>query len=45
KVLRFLFYLVFFGIIFTFYGIPLHIVRDLWVSYTNLRRRLQAFNR
>ncbi|CAN0414380.1 unnamed protein product [Discosporangium mesarthrocarpum] len=45
KILRFLFYLVFFGIIFTYYGIPLHIVRDLWVSYNNLRRRLQTYNR
>lgn len=45
EVLRFFFYMVFFGIVFTYYGMPLHIVRDLWVSYSNLRRRLQAFNR
>lgn len=45
QVLRFFFYLIFFGIVFTFYGMPLHIVRDLWVSYSTLRRRLQAYRR
>ncbi|CAM9684419.1 unnamed protein product [Chrysoparadoxa australica] len=45
EVLRFIFYLIFFGIIFSYYGMPLHIVRDLWVSYSNLRRRLQTYNR
>jgi E3 ubiquitin-protein ligase synoviolin len=45
EVLRFFFYLVFFGIIFLYYGMPLHIVRDLWVSYSTLRRRLQTYTR
>ena len=28
-----------------YYGVPLHIVRELWSSYVNLRRRLQAYKR
>lgn len=32
EVLRFAFYVVFFTIVFTYYGVPLHIVRELWVS-------------
>ena len=42
-VLRFMFYLIFFTIIFTYYGMPLHIIRELWVSYQNLRRRLTTY--
>ena len=45
EVVRFLSYLVFFTIIFTYYGMPLHIVRDLWTSYVNLKRRLIIFNK
>mmetsp|Transcript_18272 Transcript_18272/g.57094 ORF Transcript_18272/g.57094 Transcript_18272/m.57094 type:complete len:445 (+) Transcript_18272:2620-3954(+) len=45
EVLRFAFYVVFFTIVFTYYGVPLHIVRELWSSYVNLRRRLQAYKR
>ena len=45
EMLRFVFYLIFFTIIFTYYGMPLHIVRELWVSYQNLRRRLTAYQR
>mmetsp|Transcript_7409 Transcript_7409/g.11066 ORF Transcript_7409/g.11066 Transcript_7409/m.11066 type:complete len:458 (+) Transcript_7409:32-1405(+) len=45
ELLRFFFYLIFFGIVFILYGMPVHIVRDLWVSYSALRRRLQAYNR
>mmetsp|Transcript_75348 Transcript_75348/g.214284 ORF Transcript_75348/g.214284 Transcript_75348/m.214284 type:complete len:329 (-) Transcript_75348:68-1054(-) len=43
EVLRFMFYLIFFTIIFTYYGMPLHIIRELWVSYQNLRRRLTTY--
>jgi len=45
EVVRFLSYVVFFSIIFTYYGMPLHIVRDLWMSYVNLKRRLVIFNK
>ncbi len=45
EVVRFLSYVVFFTIIFTYYGMPLHIVRDLWMSYVNLKRRLVIFNK
>ena len=45
EVVRFLSYVVFFTIIFTYYGMPLHIVRDLWMSYINLKRRLIIFNK
>jgi len=34
-------YLAFFLIIFTYYGVPLHIVRDLYISFRNLTRRIQ----
>jgi E3 ubiquitin-protein ligase synoviolin len=34
-------YLAFFLIIFTYYGVPLHIVRDLYISFRNLTGRIQ----
>ena len=37
--------MIFFTIVFTYYGVPLHIVRELWVSYVSLRRRLAAYKR
>mmetsp|Transcript_27779 Transcript_27779/g.41086 ORF Transcript_27779/g.41086 Transcript_27779/m.41086 type:complete len:704 (+) Transcript_27779:118-2229(+) len=40
---KFLFYLIFFTIVFTYYGMPINIFRDLWMSYTNLRRKLASF--
>ena len=43
EVLRFAAYVVFFSIVFAYYGVPLHIVRELWASYVQLRQRLQAF--
>ncbi|CAN0031911.1 unnamed protein product, partial [Phaeothamnion confervicola] len=45
EALQFLIYLVFFVVVATNYGMPLHIIRDLWVSYTTLRRRLRTFHR
>lgn len=45
QVVRFISYVIFFTIIFTYYGMPLHIVRDLWTSYVNLKRRLIIFNK
>lgn len=36
---------VFFMLIFSYYGMPLHIVRDLWVSIKNLQRRIASYFR
>lgn len=43
EALRFILFVVFFGIIFTYYGIPLHIVRELYISYSNIRQRLEKY--
>lgn len=32
-------------IILTYYGMPLHIIRDLWVSIKNLQRRIASYFR
>jgi E3 ubiquitin-protein ligase synoviolin len=34
-------YLAFFLIIFSYYGVPLHIIRDLYISFRNLTKRIQ----
>lgn len=41
---KFLFYVVFFAIVFTYYRMPINIFREVYVSYQQLRRRLIAFN-
>ncbi|KAL3806006.1 hypothetical protein ACHAXA_003465 [Cyclostephanos tholiformis] len=41
---KFMFYLVFFAIVFTYYGMPINIFREVYVSFHQLRRRLMAFN-
>ena len=41
--LRFLAYIVFFLVVFTYYGLPLNIIRDLYLSFTSLRLKLKAF--
>ena len=38
-------YVVFFSIVFAYYACPLHIVRELWASYVQLRQRFQAFKK
>ncbi|KDO28192.1 hypothetical protein SPRG_06240 [Saprolegnia parasitica CBS 223.65] len=35
----------FFMIIFTYYGMPLHLLRDLWMSIRNLQRRIITYFR
>ncbi len=42
-IMRFFFYFVFFSIVFLYYGLPIYIVRDLWVAYTNIRKRIQTY--
>ncbi len=41
-VMSFFFYFVFFSVVFLYYGIPIYIIRDLWVAYTRIRRRIQT---
>ena len=38
-------YFVFFLIIFAYYGLPVHLVRDLYVTFRNFRRRVRDFLR
>ncbi|KAF4316907.1 hypothetical protein BBO99_00008265, partial [Phytophthora kernoviae] len=45
EITKLLVYLVFFMLIFTYYGMPLHIVRDLWISIKNLQRRIVSYFR
>eukprot|EP00978_Attheya_sp_CCMP212_P019410 scaffold54386_cov46-Attheya_sp.AAC.6 len=39
----FLFYVLFFAIVFTYYGMPINIFREVYVSFQQLRTRLAAF--
>lgn len=41
---KFLFYVVFFAIVFTYYGMPINIFREVYVSFQQLRTRIIAFN-
>jgi len=45
EAVRFLFYVIFFAIVFMYYGMPLNLFRDVWMSYTSLRKKLTAFCR
>ncbi|CAI5739488.1 unnamed protein product [Hyaloperonospora brassicae] len=45
EVVKLVVYLIFFMLIFAYYGMPLHIVRDLWVSFKNLQRRIASYFR
>ena len=38
-------YLIFFAIVLSFYGIPLHIVRDLYNAFGNFKKRIADFIR
>jgi len=38
-------YLIFFIIVFTYYGLPLHLVRDLYWTFRNFRQRVSDFLR
>lgn len=38
-------YFVFFLIIFAYYGLPVHLVRDLYMTYRNFRKRVEEFIR
>ena len=38
-------YFIFFTIIFTYYSMPLHIVRDLYMTFKGFKRRIADFLR
>eukprot|EP01116_Phalansterium_solitarium_P013972 TRINITY_DN31449_c0_g1_i3.p1 TRINITY_DN31449_c0_g1~~TRINITY_DN31449_c0_g1_i3.p1 ORF type:complete len:319 (+),score=60.53 TRINITY_DN31449_c0_g1_i3:96-1052(+) len=40
EIFRLVIYMAFFGLILTFYGIPLHIVRQLYYSFANFKKRV-----
>ena len=42
---KFIFYLAFFTIVFIFYGLPINLIRDVYVSYVNLRRKVESFHK
>lgn len=42
---KFLFYLTFFCIVFTYYGLPINLIREVYVSFLALKSRLVAFNK
>jgi len=45
EAVRFLFYVIFFAIVFMYYGMPLNLFRDVWMSFSSLRKKLAAFRR
>eukprot|EP00903_Cladosiphon_okamuranus_P020911 g19203.t1 len=46
EVFKFSFYVIFFAVMFTLYGVPpLNLIRDIYLSFDQLQRRLQAFVR
>lgn len=36
-------YMIFFLIVCAYYGLPLHIIRDLYLTYTNFKRRITQY--
>ena len=40
---QFLFYVTFFAIVLTYYGLPINLFREVYVSFQKLRQRLLAF--
>lgn len=40
---KFLFYVTFFAIVLTYYGLPINLFREVYVSFMNLKNRLLAF--
>ncbi|GLD96563.1 hypothetical protein PINS_up005246 [Pythium insidiosum] len=45
EILKLLVYLVFFLIIIQYYGMPLHLVRDVWLTIKGLQRRVASYFR
>ncbi len=42
---RFLFYLTFFSIVFCYYGLPINLIREVYVSFLALKSRVVAFQK
>eukprot|EP00536_Pseudo-nitzschia_multiseries_P017350 jgi/Psemu1/321162/estExt_fgenesh1_pm.C_15120001 len=42
---KFLFYLTFFAIVMTYYGLPINLIREVYVSFLALKQRVAAFNK
>jgi len=42
---KFVFYCAFFAIVFTYYGLPIHLFREVYVSFQQLKKRLMAFSK
>merc|ERR1711937_881404 len=42
---KFIFYLTFFAIVFTYYGLPINLIREVYVSFLQLKSRAVAFNK
>jgi len=40
---KFIFYLTFFSIVFTYYGLPINLIREVYMSFLQLKSRLVAF--
>lgn len=40
---KFLFYLTFFAIVMTYYGLPINLIREVYISFQALKQRLVAF--
>lgn len=43
QAIQFLFYLTFFSIVLTYYGMPINLFREVYISFSALRERLNAF--
>jgi len=43
--LKFVIYAVFFSLVFVYYGLPIHIVRDVWMAFQNFEKQLRSFIR
>ena len=43
QAIQFLFYLTFFSIVLTYYGMPINLFREVYISFSALRERLSAF--
>ena len=44
-IFRLIIYAYFFGLVFVYYGLPIHIIREFWMSYIQFRSRLTNFVR
>lgn len=43
--LRFVTYVFFFCLVFVYYGLPIHIIREVWMAFYGFQRRLVSFIR